>query len=846
MKPFGTRTAPHLPASRWFVFCLVVVTLFLLGMLAESIRRAATRVTDENVFAGNTAQVKVIQVLPGGASDRAGMKVGDLIVAINGRRFQNALEADRILRSYRPGEKMRYDILRGKQAMTLTVQAARIGLPFQALEAILFALLMTGLGLFVALRVPHLPEARLFSLALIVSAQSLSGIIYAGPENLFTHFRILIIPLSIALVFHSGVALDPGHLSRRRLRIFLVFNYGVAALSFLALVVLVDFRLRLSLAWTNLLSMALLVLAPLLVALFLNRLTARVPKEKLRIRRIVQRSWGILILALVSNGLIAQTLPRLTNLAFLLVFTVPLAYFYLIFRHRLFGLGFVIRRSVLHSVFSAVLGGFWLYALISVLAQLNLLSLGDTGVRISRTGIEIGSKSAPGFSERPLIMAAGIAAFVSIYLLWRLSRRWLAGEFFKREYDYHHIITEMAAVIAAQLTVQELAKAVTRELPRLMKLKGVALLVRHGEGLVLGGVGGFSEEQQNRLATLDLAGMLAGVREPMAVCAACPFPQLGKAGIYFIHPLLLKGEIQGLFLLGEKQSEDNFRTNDITFIEALSRQVAVALENTRLTEIALQTERMTHDLELARRIQQHLLPARVPATPSLDIAGLYLPASEVGGDYYDFLIPGNSPSPSPPIHVILADVAGKGIAAALFVTRIQGIFRSAYQQGILSPRDLLIHANHLSYTDDRKSFITMVCCRFLPAERQAIICRAGHLPILFQPGDGGAPQRLAPGGIALGLSRNGVFADNLLELTLETHPGDVFVLFSDGVTEARNERQEEFELPRLEEVVHLHRERPAGEIAEAIRHSLARFVGSTPAHDDSTLVVVKIPEIAPD
>ncbi|HNX96755.1 MAG TPA: SpoIIE family protein phosphatase, partial [Candidatus Aminicenantes bacterium] len=736
----------------------------------------------------------------------------------------------------------RYDIIRAGHPLTLTVQAARIGITFQVLEVILFALLMTGLGLLVALRAPHLPDARLFSLALLVAAPTLAQMFYGSNDLFSTQLRVLLFVLTIALVFHTQLIIPHRILEPKRARRFLIVNYGVAGLCLLFIEGLILFGQRISILMANALSVLVLLVAPLAIAVYLYRLTHRLPKAVRRIRRLLSWAWLFFFAPLLVNnvaGLNRQ--PLVFNLAFLLALAVPLTYFYLLFRHRLFGLGFVIRRSVLYTVFSAVLGGFWLYAFINALGQINLLTIGDVGIRISHSGIEIGGKSAPGFSERPLIMAAGILAFAGCFFLWRLSRRWLAREFFKDEYDYHQILTDMAAVIATKLTVDELARAVAKELPRLMKLKGLALLVREGDTLALRGIDGFTDAQQAHLAGLDLSILLGAVSTPAPVCSPCAFPQLGEAGIHFIHPLLLKDEVRGWFLLGEKQSEDNYRTADLTLIEALSRQVAVALENNRLTEIALETERMARDLELARRIQQHLLPVKVPSSPQLDIAGMYLPANEVGGDYYDFLVPEGVAAPNPPTHVILADVTGKGIAAALFVTRIQGILRSAFQYGITSPRELLLHANHLSYTSDRKVFITVVCARFIPAESRAVFCRAGHLPILFQPGDGRDPELLAPGGIALGLSRNGTFADSLRELSVTTRPGDVFVLFSDGVTEARDEGQEEYGLARLERVVRDHRHGTAEEISAAIQRSLAEFCGASPPHDDSTLVVVKAP-----
>ncbi len=260
---------------------------------------------------------------------------------------------------------------------------------------------------------------------------------------------------------------------------------------------------------------------------------------------------------------------------------------------------------------------------------------------------------------------------------------------------------------------------------------------------------------------------------------------------------------------------------------------------------AAEKKRLEEEMRLAREIQVSLLPRGPLVVPGLTVSALCVPAREVGGDYYDIL-----PLPDGRYGVLIADVSGKGMSAALYMAELKGLILSLSQIH-LSPRDLLISANHLiSLHLDNRSFITMTYAVIDPAAGVMTYARAGHTPLLYLPGGDGSDGRariLAPDGLVLGLRIDDGerFAALLVESTLRLMPGDLLVLFTDGISEAMNERADCFGESQLAELIEEHGDLPMGELRERILREITAFVGGAAQHDDMTMILLKVDEPAP-
>ena len=256
---------------------------------------------------------------------------------------------------------------------------------------------------------------------------------------------------------------------------------------------------------------------------------------------------------------------------------------------------------------------------------------------------------------------------------------------------------------------------------------------------------------------------------------------------------------------------------------------------------AAEKKRLEEELRIARVIQMSLLPTGPVTTPGLAVTALSVPAREVGGDYYDFVELG-----ARRLAILVADVSGKGTSAAFYMAELKGVILSLsriYQ----SPKQLLIEVNRIiSANIDPRSFITMTYAVLDLEAGTFTYARAGHTPLMYVPA--GHPgqreaQVLTPDGLVLGLQLEGIekkFADLLEERSLPVAGGDLLVLFTDGITEAMNERGEFFGESRLSRLIEEHGHLPSQELRERIVRDVEAFVGPADQHDDMTMVVLKI------
>jgi len=265
-----------------------------------------------------------------------------------------------------------------------------------------------------------------------------------------------------------------------------------------------------------------------------------------------------------------------------------------------------------------------------------------------------------------------------------------------------------------------------------------------------------------------------------------------------------------------------------------------------LIQTAAEKKRLEEELRIARQIQMSLLPRGPLDVPGLAVTGLCVPAREVGGDYYDFFkLPGDL------LGVLIADVSGKGTSAALYMAELKGLVLSL-SQIYLSPRQLLVEVNRIiSDNLDTRSFITMTYAVFDLKAGRMTYARAGHTPLIYMPnGDGGAErvQVLVPSGMVVGLRIPGAhekFIDLLEEETIQLNPGDVIVLYTDGISEAMNPEADLFGDSRLSRIVEEHGHLESGELRERILREIEAFVGAADQHDDMTMILMKVEQAMP-
>ncbi len=302
-------------------------------------------------------------------------------------------------------------------------------------------------------------------------------------------------------------------------------------------------------------------------------------------------------------------------------------------------------------------------------------------------------------------------------------------------------------------------------------------------------------------------------------------------GTLVMVPLSSHGEIIGLLCVTKKEAYA-FDKDAVLVLTAFADMVSVAIENSTLIRESIVKERMEQELIVAQQMQRSLLPQILPSSPHFEIAARSIPAYEVGGDYYDVL-----PFDETHLGFVVGDVSGKGVSAALYMAQVKGIFQSLSGNGATT-RDILVKMNGpLCNSMERKSFISLLYAVLNTGSGRLSFSRAGHCPLLHV--HAGEARYLQPEGMALGLDATERFANSLQEESIQLDADDVIVMYTDGVTEARNQQDEEFQYRRLAETVARNAMRPADEILHAILDDVRDHSEREDAEDDITVLVLR-------
>lgn len=312
------------------------------------------------------------------------------------------------------------------------------------------------------------------------------------------------------------------------------------------------------------------------------------------------------------------------------------------------------------------------------------------------------------------------------------------------------------------------------------------------------------------------------------------------AGIGSLAALSLGHGPEAGVLVVTRRSAEAFQPDDVAALETFSSQAGLALANARLFASALEKERLARELALAREVQQRLLPDELPEVAGVRLAAIERPAQTVGGDYYDAVALGDDC-----LGVVVADVSGKGAGAAFYMAEMKGIVQAASRL-TRSPSEFLTRANEaLSPSLKRGAFVSAIY-GVLDAEAGTLaFARAGHCPALLVRRDekGVRDTRyLRPDGLALGLDQTDLFGRTLQEETVDLTPGDVCILYTDGVVEARNPMAAAYGYERLAEAARHACERDEAcdphLIRDALLADVSAFAETEEHEDDITLVVL--------
>jgi predicted permease len=321
----------------------------------------------------------------------------------------------------------------------------------------------------------------------------------------------------------------------------------------------------------------------------------------------------------------------------------------------------------------------------------------------------------------------------------------------------------------------------------------------------------------------------AGTRRPEHAIEA---EELRGSGARIAVALRSRNEIVGVLLLGQPEAGERFTDADKDLLSSAAEIFALLIENARLNARAIEQEKIRRDLALAAEVQRRLLPPAPPACATVTLAAFTLPARTVGGDYYDFLDAGSGRTA-----IAVADIAGKGIAAALLMSVVQASLRVITADGDVASADVAARLNRFLYQSTAANHYATFFYAQLDGRRLRYV-NAGHNPphLVRQSEAGVEVTELSAGGTVLGLFPDADYEDAEVEL----RPGDLFVAFTDGVPEARNANGEEFGEERLKDLLRRGIGGSADQVSAALAAQMRDWIAGTEQHDDLTFVVAVV------
>ncbi len=304
--------------------------------------------------------------------------------------------------------------------------------------------------------------------------------------------------------------------------------------------------------------------------------------------------------------------------------------------------------------------------------------------------------------------------------------------------------------------------------------------------------------------------------------------KLRELGVELLVPMQYKNETRALILLGKRADGKDYSQSDIEYIYSAGSLAMISYENSRLFEEYLEKQKIEKDMELTRNIQRNLLPKKIEGTKNFDIAAINIPARQVGGDYYDVikLIGGKT-------LVVIADVSGKGMQAALLMSNIQAIIKTLtkFDYNLDEATNMLNDLIAENMTNG--SFITMFWGILDDGGKKFTYVNAGHNPPLFLRNS--EIKKLAEGGMILGVMPTMI---PYKSASVELSSGDKILLFTDGITEAMNENNEEYGDERFEKLFAQIEYNDAEKIKEIVLEDVRNHVGNAEQSDDITLLSI--------
>lgn len=785
-----------------------------------------------------------------GVTYNAGIRDGDLLLQIDNKNLKTTFEAQRILNEFNSGEYADYTIQKPDGKIVHTKVYVKKLIQFGALSQAISALLYLLIGFIVYSAKPDgLAQKLFFALGVFVvlaaanvlfpfDGVNFTDFLRQNPVTAFLAGSVVMISQVLApiilLYFVWSFPVQFKFATKKSVKNSIIAIAVIFIVSGIILAGSLYFTNFKSLKWYNLWQTIVRVAFFVIYIASLVSLIIQYVKEKNSDNKkplllfVIAFTFGMLIQLYV--GTIA---PAISDTVFnspeyympiVLIVFVPIIFAYAIFKYHLLDVSIVVRNTIIYGAAMATVAGIY-FLIIYLLGQ---------GI-----GSFVGAENQ-GF-------VAGIFFLIFAFVFQSTKDRFqdfLTRKFYPEQFAYQKVLIQFSNDVSTVVGTDKILDLTSATFIDALKINKFGILLRDykKDVLTLSRGVGFS----NPNCSIEKSNLISVFKEK-ALVSNTPvieqqdfirvFPEkadrLIDEGVYSIIPMIVKSKVVGALLFGLKYSGSKFGGKDLELLNAAANQIAVSLENARLYQSESEKIKIERDLDLARKIQQGLLPKCIPNLNGLDICGEMIPAMQVGGDYFDLI-----PISGTKLFVAVGDVSGKGLSASLYMTKLQTMIQISTKVST-SPKEILIEINKQLYESiERSWFITMTLALFDTESKTVKFCRAGHMPLITA--NNGTVESIKTEGIGLGLEKGEVFDRTLQEVEIKTKSNQIFAFFSDGITEAMNENEEMFGEENLTEILKGNLNTRATEVMNKVWNEVKRFRGAAQPNDDMTMVIVKV------
>lgn len=568
-----------------------------------------------------------------------------------------------------------------------------------------------------------------------------------------------------------------------------------------------------------------------LISLFINymRLKTKVQRDAIFIILI---AFGIGIASALYTTIIGMNVGPAFRynspeyfLPIILIALLPLAFAFSIFKYSLMDVSDVVKNTIMYSTATVAVAG--IYFLVIYFVGQSFGALIGTDYQAIIAGVV--------FILFAIVFQSTKDKFQEI----------ITKKFYPEQFAYQKVILKFSNDISTIVGLDNILDSVTETFVEALRIKVFGIVLSSEKENSFNLVRNFGFKSNEFEITLDMERVNKFLetkrslnQEPVVdhqdyeIAFGEESGLFNNFGIYTVLPLIVKNRIIGFILFGLKHSGSNFAGRDLELLHAAANQTAISIENARLYESEKERLKIDRDLENARRIQTSLLPNKFPEILGLDISGTMIPAMMVGGDYFDLIKVSDTK-----LLVIVGDVSGKGLSAALYMSRLQTMIQ-LYVNEERSPKDLLMDVNRKIYENIEKNWFITVSIALIDTEKKHLkFCRAGHTPLIVS--NNGKAKVYTPSGIGIGLEKGDIFDSTIDEVQIDLKEGDTLVFYSDGISEAMNDSSELFGDDKLIDLVNKNGKLSSEELLSLIVREVEFHQGLKSQHDDLTLVLIK-------